>query len=257
MHICKKMFFSTLIISLFACANKTSYNPIDVSGNNVSSSDIILSPEEIPNSSSSTSSTESSDSWIPDIEDSDSSFEIPDFDDSTKYPYDNDHISYEIANGNATNDSNIFTSLNENTLIVSSNTSSIFPYGTFEATITKNSFDTGLVFGLSSNQNKFWEGINVSYYFFFLSKDNTAYLGKTDNGQWSALQVNNYNYSINDTYTIRIIYQSNKICCYIDNNLVVAYRDNNKLTGARFGFRSGGSNVTFSDIYLTNDYLYI
>ena len=60
----------------------------------------------------------------------------------------------------------------------------------------------------------------------------------------------------NHTYNIRATVISNKIVCMIDNLVAFTVVDNAFLTGTGFGFRSGGAGAVFSNLTVTNDYVF-
>lgn len=112
--------------------------------------------------------------------------------------------------------------------------------------------DDGIVFGLSDNgQSEFWENGGVSYYFFFISRDNAPYLGKVDSTKdkpWEAVKVGNV-LSIATTYQLKVEVDGNTIKCYVDNTLVIdeTIGSDMMLTGNLVGIRAGGSQTIYKD----------
>lgn len=126
---------------------------------------------------------------------------------------------------------------------------STFTSGTFSAHVkAKTASDNGIIFGLTNNGlSSYWE-VGVSYYFFFVSRDGTAYLGKVSNG-WSELHnVPISDYSINNTYKLTVEWDGTTINCYVDDELYFTYTDSNPLTGNRYGIRAGTPEVEFTNI---------
>ena len=108
------------------------------------------------------------------------------FDDSIKYDY---NYCFTIANGKFT-EKNIagnivYFSEKNNSLYV--DTSTPFTYGTISCVLTAGSVDSdsGIIFCVTPGDGNYFQE-QTSYYFYFRGSD-TAYLGKVDNGSWSAL----------------------------------------------------------------------
>lgn len=191
-------------------------------------------------------------SFVPDIIDDDEDKSSgDDFDDSVKYDYGN--ISFDA------------TAFVENDGVFTSNGAGIaladkpFPYGTLSMTIrSKNTVDSGFVFGYTKTGSMNWEGEGIEYYFLFLGQGGSAYLGKTQNGKWSTLKVVQLSSAVdeNKDYNLKVVYASNKILFYIDGELIFGYKDSAALKGTKFGFRTGASGVTFKDFTATSEYLY-
>lgn len=220
--------------------------------------DGALTPEEIrPNPPK---PPEPSEPWIPDILDRDDGFVFPDeTDDSVKYAYDD--LSFGNVSGSFSVSSEqsvkAYLAASDNSMAVCDSEEAPFRYGTISCALKpKTNTDSGLVFGLSGNQSSYWEGPGIRYYFFFLSRDGTAYLGKTADGVWSMLQTVPYVFNDTDTYTLKIVYKNGKICGYVNQELLIACRDNTPLTGTGFGMRSGAAGVKFSELNVTSEYLY-
>ncbi len=202
--------------------------------------------------------------WTPAIIDDDPDKSIGDdvIDDSARYVYDNATVSFTAANGGySTSGSGALynlTATRNDSLIVSTTESSPFGYGTFSATFKPVAdADIGIVFGLDSTSNYFWEGRGINYYFFFLGRDGkNAFLGETKNGEWYTCTYKAFTFNTIEEFNLKVVLRGTKICCYVNDELVFGYRDANVLKGTRWGVRSGAANVTFSNIFVTNDYLY-
>ncbi len=164
---------------------------------------------------------------------------------------------FVIRNGNIVKDDNGYSSVGTDTLCTV--TDGIFSEGKFSATVTvKPNGDNGIVFGLSSNNDRFWES-GTSYYFFFITNSGGAYLGKVDNGIWSALsytaiegfdfsvahELSVVKYDVDDTYTV--------IQCYVDGTSYVFVRDYEALKGTEYGIRAGGSGVVYRGLTISSD----
>lgn len=202
--------------------------------------------------------------WIADIivkEDGGEDIFGDDFDDSIKYTYDSTTVAFSTVSGGFTTESGsgLFadhTSTTTGSMAVC--TSVAFPYGTISVDVkTQTNTDTGIVFGLScSNKTSFWEGYGVSYYFFFLGQDGTAYLGKTDNGHWTVVKIVDYTFNATDYFNLKVVYKGSAIYCFVNGALMFAVRDSAALTGTGFGIRTGASGVAFKNLTVTNDYVY-
>ncbi|MBQ7303145.1 MAG: hypothetical protein IJW89_06145 [Clostridia bacterium] len=132
-----------------------------------------------------------------------------------------------------------------------------FAFGTVEFDLrTNTTADSGVIFGVTTPVDLFWEGRGVTYYFYFFNHEGYAYLGKCDNGGWWVIKQVPYGYNGVDTYRMKVVYEGNKICCYVNGKLVIAYRDHAHFKGTGWGFRTNEIGVTFSNIAVTSDYLY-
>ena len=201
---------------------------------------------------------------LPYCEDDDLDLDIPTFDDSTKYDYDPANLEVKSGKSNvlmppegSEEKRYTVTTNSTNSLIV--DTSTPFSYGTIEATVTQiQANDAGIIFKCEDNGlDQFWEG-TVAYYFFFLSKDGTAYLGKTDYGNWSELAVSSKiaGYSLGDSVDLKVVLKGTKILCFANDQLMFGYKDNNPLLGTSYGFRAGMSDVYFTNVSVSNEYIY-
>lgn len=89
--------------------------------------------------------------------------------------------NYSFANGSFKDN---LVSVEGNSLAL--NKAQEFTSGTIQLTVNLAGIksDSGIVFGLEDNgSSEFWEK-GVSYYFYFVSIDGLAYLGKVANGAW-------------------------------------------------------------------------
>lgn len=177
------------------------------------------------------------------------------FDDSIKYTYEN--LTFSNVNGGMTENSGVYTSNASNSMAIAND--SVFPYGTISVNVKSfNTCDTGIVFGVdNSAPSKFWES-GVSYYFFFLGQGGNIFLGKVNQGRWESLVVLSSGSTVDSslTYNLKVVYKSNKISCYFNNELKYSFRDPKYLSGSKFGLRAGASGCTFSNLSVTSEYLY-
>ncbi len=197
--------------------------------------------------------------WLPEIIVDETGKGVPEADDGISYDYTVPFEFYAANGGYSYSEKDdgtpIFTASANESLILVKNAA--FRHGTIGCTVrTDTDTDSGIVFGLNSNDEFFWEGEGISYYFFFLSLEGTAYLGKADDGNWFILKQVPYSFNQNDEYTLKAIYQGSKICCYVNDEFVFGVRDHKPLNGSGFGVRSGKANTRFSDFYVTCEYLY-
>ncbi len=185
-----------------------------------------------------------------------------DFDDSTKYTYNSSTVAFKTVAGALTTQAGTgefptFTTTAGNSMAVCNTAQAPFPYGTISCDVkTVTDTDSGIVFGLSSSAPSYWEGAGIGYYFFFLGRDGTAYLGKTDNGMWYVVNIVDYSFNSVDTYNLKVVFKGTTIYCYVNNDLMFAVRDTAALKGTGFGVRSGAAGVVFSNLTVTNDYNY-
>ncbi|NLG81107.1 MAG: hypothetical protein GX490_01095 [Bacilli bacterium] len=159
---------------------------------------------------------------------------------------------YSHVSGNFKFDNGKFISDSSNAMIIS--TEDTFTSGTYTVTMkAPSASDNGVVFGVTDNgKTSFWED-GVSYYFFFISKDGTAYLGKVDNG-WSAPQVVPIpNYNVNNTYEIKVAWDGTKIRGYINDEMLISYVDPNPLSGDKIGLRAQVSGVEYTDLIVSDE----
>ena len=169
------------------------------------------------------------------------------------YNYDYDSEVYDFPKGTFEFEENKIVSSSTNAIVVSN--AKTFSEGSLEVTMAlkQSKTDNGIVFALSDNgKTEYWEE-GVSYYFFFVNKDGTAFLGKVDNGKWSALtyiSIKNYNNS--GTYKLKVTKHNSDIYCFINDSLYFSYKDSNPLTGNKYGLRAGGNNVTYTSINLVS-----
>ena len=186
--------------------------------------------------------------FVPEIIDPDPFVDIEETGDySTEYDYTNASVSARY--GNCTIDNGTYTATTSASIYANFDEQTPFPYGTLNATVKSNGGDTGVIFGLTSNQFSFWEGSGISYYFAFVNKDGVAYLGKTDNGKWSELGTATIpSFSTQATYNLSVLFRGNRIIMSIDNVIYVNTRDFAPLTGTAWGLRTGIVGATVSNL---------
>ena len=126
-----------------------------------------------------------------------------------------------------------------------------FIYGTLEATvkITSAAADNGIIFALTPNDtHAYWEA-DVSYYFYFVSRDGTAFLGKVDNGTWETCQFTAIpGFAQNKSYNLKIEKDATTIYGYVDGVCLVTYADSFPLEGTGYGLRAGASGVEYNNV---------
>ena len=159
-----------------------------------------------------------------------------------------------ISSGSFNMEKNSAISLNKNSIFVFNDEFKESFFGVTVSNPRGQTSDNGIIFGLSYDNESFWEGTGISYYFFFVNIDGLAYLGKTVNNSWSELgtmQIKDFNRT-ND-YNLRVYYSNNLILCYINDFLYISYIPTTRLTGIKFGLRAGGNGICFNAPYLSND----
>ena len=152
-----------------------------------------------------------------------------------------------VAMGRPTSIENGFVSSSGANILA--NTSQGFDRGSVEVTVNSpSSSDSGIIFCVENNgMSSFWE-YNVSYYFFFISLEGHAYLGKVNQGKWAALKtIPIENFDRSQSYTIKVILNGTDIYCYVNGELYIGYSEIRFLTGGGFGLRTGTAGVTFTD----------
>lgn len=216
-----------------------------------------ITPQQVETSSS--SDAETHEEWTPEIIDLDENYTATEYDDSVKYEYTSANVKFNTVSGSFTQikgagEFNDYTVAATNSLAVC-DTETPFPYGTFSCDVkTVAGFDSGIVYGLSTDRSMFWES-GVSYYIFLLSADGRVYLGKIDDGTWTVLKRASYSFNTVDTFSLKVVYKNYKSYCYVNGTLLIEYKERNPLKGTGFGIRGGGEGAVFSNISLTNDYL--
>lgn len=126
--------------------------------------------------------------------------------------------------------------------------------------LAKTTGDNGIVFGFNNagGSNTAWEGYGISYYFFFISREGKAYLGKTNNGIWTLCSLVDFpGYLSGGTFNLKVSRdRSNSaydfINCYIDDELYISYKDPEALDGVGFGIRAGSSGVGYDEIVVSD-----
>lgn len=209
-----------------------------------------------PDSSSSTLSSSSSSEVISSITASSSSSSSSEIISSSEAP----KSEFAIANGGYRKDNDNLITTQDSTLVIKND--STFEQGTISCDINLNgnSGDNGIVFGLINDNelDRFWENQGIYYYFFFISVNGTAYLGKVNNQTWincSETIIPNLNRS--KTYNLKVSREIHddyaSINCYIDNQLFASYLDYDHYNGKGYGIRSAKSNVQYSNLSLSDE----
>ncbi len=133
--------------------------------------------------------------------------------------------------------------------LIMANTNQDFNCGSIEVTVNSPSkSDSGIIVCLNNNgSSTFWES-GVSYYFFFVNIDGNAYLGKINNGIWSAKKVVPISdYVQGADYTLKVELNGTDLYCYVDGQLYISFSEYRFLSGGGFGIRTGTSGVSFTD----------
>ncbi len=239
-----------------SCAGTTpqTRNP-DKTGDGASAEQVT--PETSGSQGSDSGSSDSSSSgsnWQPGIFDYDQDIPIGgNYDFSTVYDYTGATLT--AASGNMTAIAGVYEATSGAAIYANRNTSTPFPYGTYSADVINKGTDTGIIFGLTASASTFWEGAGISYYFFFVSMSGSAYLGKTDNGAWSALVTPSISgWSATTKYNVKVIFKGNKILGFIDGKHMLTYTDASPLTGTGWGIRAGGTGATIENLQITSSF---
>lgn len=164
---------------------------------------------------------------------------------------------FTVHNGSVAKEGDVYSTTSANTLCTVSG--GAFSEGKLSATVTvKPNGDNGIVFGVSAEKESYWEE-QVSYYFFFITRDGGAYLGKVTNGIWSALSftlIEQFDFSVQhelavvkydvaDSYAV--------LQCYVDGKSYALVRDYEALTGTGYGIRAGGTGVVYGALSVSLD----
>jgi hypothetical protein len=167
--------------------------------------------------------------------------------------YDYSYAGMSPANGGATFENGTYTATAANALYIHRSSYAPFPYGTISADVLNNGGDSGIVFGLSTIKNNFWEGAGVSYYFAFINVDGTFFLGRTVNGVWSTLAYTDIvGYSAANTYNIKVLYRIDKVVLFLNDVPMISYRTTAPLSGTGWGVRMGTVGSTVGNVVVSN-----
>jgi lysophospholipase L1-like esterase len=116
----------------------------------------------------------------------------------------------------------------------------------------------GLVFGLASNSDSFYEN-NASYYQLMINTGHELVLDRVENGTITNLSTRllTAGYSVNGQYNLKVSFEEGLIKGYFENKLLILFRDENPLSGNQFGIKSLFKGTIFSSLNsnsnLTND----
>ncbi len=256
-----------LILSALICFGSgctTAINPEVIGEGEVE----IVSPEEISNGGNQGGNQGGTDTpivpdepFVPDINDTDDKVQIGgDYDFSTQYDYTGATLTTVNGSFSVGSDSNgtTYVATTGNALSVNMGSTGIpFPYGTMSADVVNNTSDSGIVFGLSSTRSYFWEGTGISYYFYFVSFQGYIYLGKADNGGWSALCNSTIpNWSGSTSYNLKVVYKGTKILCFLNDEYVFSYSESTPLKGTGWGVRAGASGASIKNVKISSSFTY-
>ncbi len=166
------------------------------------------------------------------------------------------NVQLSTANGSATSIENGYKSVVGATILAC--TDQGFDRGTIEVTMASpNKSDSGIVVCLDNGgQQNYWEQ-GVSYYFFFVNLDGNAYLGKVDNGKWTAEKVIPIEgYVQGQSYRLKVILDGTDLYCYVDGKLYIAFSEEKFLQGTGLGLRAGAAEVSFTDFAVSGECKY-
>ena len=170
---------------------------------------------------------------------------------STQYDY--SFAGMYAASGEFESLDGKYTAKTANAMNVHMSSYAPFPYGTISADVMNNGSDSGIVFGLSTIRNSFWEGAGVSYYFAFVSYQGILFLGRTVNGVWTTLTYTDIiGYTADTTYNLKVLYRVDKIVLLLDDVPMLSYRADAPLSGTGWGIRAGAAGATISNIKISN-----
>lgn len=119
--------------------------------------------------------------------------------------------------------------------------------------------DNGIVFGASAATDKYWEA-GASYYFFFISRDGSAFLGKVHNGEWYTLSVKSlgqFNYNAYHELKCERYFTDDEcavIRCYVNGLPYLTVRDYEPLTGTGYGYRAGSVGVKYKNTERSDEF---
>ena len=167
--------------------------------------------------------------------------------------YDYSYAGFTAVSGNCSVSDGTFTATAANSMCVHRSSYAPFPYGTISADVMNNGSDSGIVFGLSSVSDTFWEGAGVSYYFAFVNYEGILFLGRTTNGIWSSLTyVDIPGFNATNTYNLKVLYRVDKIILFLDGEPMLYYRADTPLSGTGWGIRLGAVDAQISNINISN-----
>ena len=207
----------------------------------------VLVPEVITDKEDSTF-----DPFIPGIFDDEPFIDMENSRDfSTQYDYSGAVLTSK--NGNCTIENGVYTATTSSSIYANMDASTPFPYGTISADIMNNGSDSGIVFGLSSISNSFWEGNGVSYYFAFVSYQGVLFLGRTINGSWSSITYTDITgFNASNTYNLKVLYRVDKIVIFLDGVPMLQFRTDEPLTGTGWGIRTGAVGAKISNLQISS-----
>lgn len=190
--------------------------------------------------------------FIPSFTDSEPFVDMEDSRDySRQYSYEGATLS--PMNGACNIVDGVYTCTDISTIHANLSADTPFPYGTISADVMNNGSDSGIIFGLSSTQEQFWEGNGVSYYFAFINYDGILFLGRTVNGVWSTLTYTDITgFSTAKTYNLKVLYRVDKMILFLDDVPMLYYRTDTPLEGTGWGIRMGVAGATISNIAISN-----
>ena len=170
---------------------------------------------------------------------------------STQYNYDGAVLT--AKNGNCTISNGVYTATTSSSIYANMDSNTPFPYGTISVDVMNNGSDSGIVFGLSSTSNSFWEGSGVSYYFAFVSYEGVLFLGRTVNGSWASITYTDITgFDASNTYNLKVLYRVDKIVIFLDGVPMLQFRTDEPLTGTGWGIRTGTVGAKISNLQISS-----
>ena len=167
--------------------------------------------------------------------------------------YDYSYAGMYAASGGGNAVDKTFTAISDNTMFLHMSSYAPFPYGTISADVMNNGGDSGLVFGLSTNRDIFWEGSGISYYFAFINFEGNVFLGKTENGIWTTLAYKKITgFDSTATYNIKVLYRKDKALIFVDDVLMISHKIQAPLSGTGWGIRMGVAGSHVGNIVINN-----
>jgi hypothetical protein len=126
-------------------------------------------------------------------------------------------------------------------------------YGSLETRLTANTRgDNGIVFGLRSTSNLFWES-GAEYYFALINSDGLVMLARVtgyDGTVWTTVaDAMLADYNTGTEYTLRAEYDGDGyVGVFVDGAAKISYIDPSPLTGTAYGLRAQKGGVEFGPV---------
>lgn len=171
----------------------------------------------------------------------------------TYYDY-MESLEFQVKYGSLKYESPNFVSLKDNTIGI--HHEKHLTNGVISLDLTKvGGGDSGIVFGLTYLEEEvqsFWEVTGVSYYFLYHSNANALVLSKVTDGKYKTL-VSIASNVTTSPMSLKVSIDDNYIQCFIDDNCLIKYTDENKLEGNGIGFRLGKNGSSITNFVTSNE----